>query len=238
MKLCNVTFNYDPCEEGSFSISDFSLGLPDSSVTAIVGPSGSGKSTLLQLTTGNLRPSSGVVQWDDQDIWSMSEKRRLELKRRYIGQIFQDFHMLPTLTLRENIELTLYLARLPELLDAIDQLADRFGVSGVLDRYPAEVSGGQQQRCAVMRALITTPRLIVADEATSNLDLVTSLEVLEALRAASTYSQCAVLISTHDPYLAAQADEIIVIRDGQVFARLHSASAQTISNEIVRAAES
>lgn len=236
-KLCDVSFSYDERTRG-FTISGFSLELPDNSVTAIVGPSGSGKSTLLQLTTGNLRPSSGVVQWGGQDIWSMSEKRRLELKRRYIGQIFQDFHMLPTLTLRENIKLTLYLARLPELQNAIDRLAGRFGVSGVLDRYPAEVSGGQQQRCAVIRALITNPRLIVADEATSNLDLVTSLEVLEALRAASVYSQCGVLISTHDPYLAAQADEVIVIRDGQEFTRSYGASAQTISNEIVRAAGS
>lgn len=183
---------------------------------AIVGASGSGKSTLLHLLGGLDRPSEGKVIIDGEDIYEYKEERLAIFRRRKVGFIFQFFNLLPVLDVEENIAL-------PALLDndTIDKtyLAEIIKLLGLEDRkhhLPSELSGGQQQRVSIGRALLNKPSIILADEPTGNLDSKNSKEVIELLKySAKKYNQTLILI-THDINIAASADRVITIMDGDI----------------------
>jgi putative ABC transport system ATP-binding protein len=184
--------------------------------TAIIGPSGSGKSTLLHLLAGMDKPSGGHVYINGADIYDMSEKELSRFRRRNIGFIFQFFNLIPILSVEENIKLPLLMDRQKVDENYINELMEILDIKNRKTHLPGEISGGQQQRVSIARALANKPSIIFADEPTGNLDSKNSKEVLELLTMSiKKFNQTLVMI-THDPQVAACADRIITISDGEI----------------------
>jgi putative ABC transport system ATP-binding protein len=181
---------------------------------SITGPSGSGKSTLLHLLSGLDQPTSGRLTYDGQDIYSLSDRERSALRRRIIGFVFQQFHLLPVLTARENILMPLLLDKKQPDEAYLEQLTQLLGIGSRLNHLPHELSGGQQQRVAIARALIAQPDVIFADEPTGNLDSRSGGEVMEMLRAIHEKMEKTLVIITHDNRVAGMADRQFSIVDG------------------------
>ena len=181
---------------------------------SITGPSGSGKSTLLHLLSGLDQPTSGRLTYDGQDIYSLSDRERSALRRRSIGFVFQQFHLLPVLTARENILMPLLLDKKQPDEAYLEQLTQLLGIGSRLTHLPHELSGGQQQRVAIARALIAQPDVIFADEPTGNLDSRSGGEVMEMLRAIHEKMEKTLVIITHDNRVAGMADRRFSIVDG------------------------
>src|SRR6202050_2944326 len=199
------------------------LAIPRGQFVAIMGPSGSGKSTLLGLLAGLDNATSGKILLDGVDITGLSEDRMAEVRGRKIGFVFQSFQLIPTLTAEENVMLPAELAGAgPEVTSRARQLLMRVGLADRLDHYPVQLSGGEQQRVALARAFITRPPILLADEATGNLDGKTGEQVLELLLELNRREGATLVLVTHDAALAAHADRIITLRDGLV-----------VSNEMV-----
>lgn len=183
---------------------------------AIIGPSGSGKSTLLHLLAGLDKPSSGKVYIGDKSIYDMKESELTKFRRRNIGFIFQFFNLIPVLTIEENIKLPMLMDGKKVDKDYLEEILDILGLKDRRKHLPGEVSGGQQQRAAIGRALLSKPKIIFADEPTGNLDSKSSKEVLDLLTMSiKKYKQTLVMI-THDPKIAVLADRIISITDGVI----------------------
>ena len=181
---------------------------------SITGPSGSGKSTLLHLLSGLDQPTSGRLTYDDKDIYSLSDRERSALRRRSIGFVFQQFHLLPVLTARENILMPLLLDKRQPDEAYLEQLSKLLGIGGRLTHLPHEPSGGQQQRVAIARALITQPDVIFADEPTGNLDSKSGGEVMEILGKVHEKMGKTIVIITHDSRVAGMANRQFSIVDG------------------------
>ena len=196
--LKNITFALEP---GGF--------------LAIVGPSGSGKSTLLGLLAGLDQPTSGRVVLDGTDMAPLSEDERALLRRDKVGFVFQSFHLIPTLTARENVQVPLEL-RGEEVALRAETLLDRVGLAGRGHHYPAQLSGGEQQRVALARAFIHRPKLLFADEPTGNLDAATGARIIELMIELNVEQGTTLVLVTHDPDLAARAHRVIRLRDGAV----------------------
>lgn len=193
-----------------------SLTIERGKFTAIIGKSGSGKSTLLHLMGGLDRPDSGSVFIDGEDIFQLKEEKLATFRRRKIGFIFQDFNLIPSMNVWENIVLPLGLDHKEVNKKYVMSIVKNIGLEDKLHAMPSTLSGGQKQRTAIARALVTRPAIICADEPTGNLDSRTELEVLSLLRSCVTeYGQSLVMI-THDETVAQMADRIIVIEDGKV----------------------
>ena len=182
---------------------------------AIVGPSGSGKSTLLGLLAGLDRPSSGRVLLDGVDLTPLSEDDRARLRSEKVGFVFQSFHLIPTLTARENVQVPLEL-RGEEAVARAETLLGRVGLEGRGHHYPAQLSGGEQQRVALARAFIHQPKVLFADEPTGNLDAATGARVIELMTELNEEQGTTLVLVTHDPDLAARARRVIRLRDGAV----------------------
>ncbi len=183
---------------------------------SITGPSGSGKSTLLHLLSGLDQPTSGRLTYDGQDIYSLSDRERSALRRRSIGFVFQQFHLLPVLTAQENILMPLLLDKKQPDEAYLEQLTQLLGIGSRLTHLPHELSGGQQQRVAIARALIAQPDVIFADEPTGNLDSRSGGEVMEMLRAVHEKVGKTLVIITHDNRVAGMADRRFSIVDGML----------------------
>jgi putative ABC transport system ATP-binding protein len=196
---------------------DITFALEPGAFLAIVGPSGSGKSTLLGLLAGLDRPKAGRVWLDGQDLAALSEDQRAKLRAEKVGFVFQSFHLIPTLTARENVQVPLELQAQPARQRA-DELLARVGLGDRGHHYPAQLSGGEQQRVAVARAFSHRPRILFADEPTGNLDAATGARVIELLGELNRETGTTLVLVTHDPDLAARARRVIRLRDGAVVA--------------------
>lgn len=186
-------------------------------VVAVMGPSGSGKSTLLHCLAGIVRPDAGSVSYDGRDLLAMSDAERSALRRGEFGFVFQFGRLVPELTCVENTALPLRLAgvkRKKAEARAMEWL-ERLEVADARDKRPAEVSGGQGQRVAVARALVTTPRVVFADEPTGALDSLNGERVMELLTAAARDTRAAVVLVTHEARVAAYSDREVIVRDGR-----------------------
>ncbi|MEB3861577.1 MAG: ABC transporter ATP-binding protein [Desulfurococcales archaeon] len=184
--------------------------------TAIVGPSGSGKSTIIFLAAGIDTPTKGTVRVLGEEISGKGESWRRKWRRRNIGIVFQFFHLVPTLTALENVILSMELAGTPGDRKArARELLEFVGLGGKEDKYPSELSGGEQQRVALARALAHNPPLVLADEPTANLDYENKVRVVKLLREAASEGRT-VVFATHDPELVQGADRIIRVLDGRV----------------------
>lgn len=184
--------------------------------TAIIGRSGSGKSTLLHLLGGLDRPDSGKVWIEEQDLYQLKSDDLAKFRRKKIGFIFQDFNLIPSLTVWENIVLPLGLDGRKVEEKKIKDILQKIGLLEKMDLLPATLSGGQKQRCAIARAIASTPAIILADEPTGNLDSRTELEVMELLKKCVTEFGQTIVIITHDETIAQMADVVIMVEDGKV----------------------
>jgi putative ABC transport system ATP-binding protein len=200
------------------AVRDLSLAVKPGEFVAIVGPSGSGKSTLFYLLGGLTRATGGRVLIDGVDFATLNDGERTRLRRRRIGFVFQKFNLLPTLTGMGNIEIAHAISDSKQPLDLkyLDHLSDLLSIKGRLDHRPSELSGGEQQRIAIARALITRPAIVLADEPTGNLDTKNSNAVLDMLVRSNRELGQTTLMITHNPEAAGVAGRILYMRDGQI----------------------
>ena len=204
------------------ALTDVSFSVEKGEFVAIMGESGSGKTTLLNILAALDRPTAGTVALAGRDLASVREKNMAAFRRDNLGFVFQDFNLLDTFSLRDNIFLPLVLSgkKYPEMEQRLAPLADTLGITQLLDKYPYEVSGGQKQRCAVARALITQPEIILADEPTGALDS-RAADSLMALFSQINRAGQTVLMVTHSTSAASHAGRVLFIRDGAVYHQLY-----------------
>ena len=206
--LKNVNFSVEPRE-----------------YVAIMGESGSGKTTLLNILAALDKPSGGQVYLKGRDLGSLREKEIATFRRQNLGFVFQDFHLLDTFSLKDNIFLPLVLSgkKYEEMEKRLRPIAEKLGIQGILDKYPYEVSGGQKQRAAVARALITRPQLILADEPTGALDSRAADDLMNLFTTIHQDGQTIVMV-THSVKAASNAKRVLFIKDGEVFHQLYRGS--------------
>lgn len=209
-----LTKIYGEGENRVTALNNASLRIEPGDFISITGPSGSGKSTLLHLLSGLDRPSSGSLAYDDREIYGLTDRELSAFRRRSIGFVFQQFHLLPVLTARENILMPLLLDKKQPDEAYLAQLIGLLGIGDRMSHLPCELSGGQQQRAAIARALIAKPEVIFADEPTGNLDSKSGLEVMEFLRTIREKMGKTLVVITHDSRIAAMSERRFSIVDG------------------------
>ena len=189
---------------------------------AVMGPSGSGKTTLLNILSTIDKPSLGAVILDERDITRISNKELSKLRRDKIGFIFQDYNLLDTMTLEDNIALPLSLngVSAKECMERAKELGSLFGLTDHLKKYPYQLSGGQKQRGAACRALITNPEIIFADEPTGALDSKSGRELLDCLKRINEEGRATILMVTHDSFSASYAKDVYILSDGMIKCRI------------------
>lgn len=202
--------------------------------TAVMGPSGSGKSTLMHCMAALDRPTSGSVFLGDLDLAGMGDKELTRLRRDHVGFVFQAFNLVPTLTARENIELPQAIAGRKADRSWFDTVIDTVGLRERLGHRPSELSGGEQQRVASARALLSRPEVVFADEPTGNLDSIAGAEILRFLRGCvDDFGQTIVMV-THDPVAASYTDRVVFLADGRIVDELREPTAQRVLERMAR----
>ena len=209
-----LTKMYGEGENRIIALDKAALEIAQGDFISITGPSGSGKSTLLHLLSGLDRPDSGSLAYDGREIYGLTDRELSAFRRRCIGFVFQQFHLLPVLTARENILMPLLLDKKQPDEAYLGQLAELLGIADRLNHLPHELSGGQQQRVAIARALIAKPEVIFADEPTGNLDSKSGREVMELLKTVGEKMGKTLVIITHDNRIAAMSKRRVSIVDG------------------------
>ncbi|MBP3544290.1 MAG: ABC transporter ATP-binding protein [Lachnospiraceae bacterium] len=204
------------------ALNDVSFSVENGEYAAIMGESGSGKTTLLNILASLDKPSTGSVYLEGKDITAIKQKDICAFRRNNLGFVFQDFNLLDTLTLQENIFLPLVLAQTPyqEMYNRLLPLAHKLEISDLLDKYPYEVSGGQKQRAAAARALITEPKIVLADEPTGALDSRAADKLLALFSQINEEGQT-ILMVTHSIRAASHARRVLFIKDGAIFNQIY-----------------
>lgn len=222
VETTNVTKVYGAKGIVSTALEQIDLTVREGEFVGIMGPSGSGKSTLLNLLATIDQSTSGDIRIDGTDILDMSEEQLSMFRREKIGFIFQDYNLLDTLTVKENIWLPLALSRTPinEMERRVDEIADKFGIRPILDKLPTQLSGGQKQRTAASRAIIARPRLLLADEPTGALDSKSATDLLDSLQGLNKTDKATILMVTHDAYAASYCTRVLFLKDGRLFTEL------------------
>jgi putative ABC transport system ATP-binding protein len=217
IELTNVAKIYNGRSVPVHALRDLNLHIAEGEFVAVMGPSGSGKSTLLTVLGAMNPPSQGRVVIDDIDIYGLSPERQADFRHEYVGFVFQQLQLLPYLTAQENVLLALAISRLTktEKLARAREVLERVGLDDKQDRLPFQLSGGEQGRVAVARAIVNQPPLLLADEPTGNLDRATGEQVLETLRELNREGQTVIMV-THDPQAARHAGRTIRILDGGI----------------------
>ena len=200
------------------AVNDVSFQIPHGSFVGIMGASGSGKTTLLNLIATIDKPTNGAVRISGQNIVDMPDEAAAEFRRKHLGFVFQEYNLLDTLTVYENIALALTIKRMPRerIKRTVADLAERLDISDVLSKFPYEISGGQRQRCACVRAIAANPSLILADEPTGALDSRSAKRLLDTFVMLSQTYGAAVLMVTHDALSASCCDKILFMQDGTI----------------------
>lgn len=220
IKLDKVVKSYQIDEETIFyALKESSVEIKEKEFVAIVGPSGSGKSTLMHLIGLLDKPSQGEIFVQGKKISGLNDDQISSLRNKFIGFVFQQFNLIPKLTVLENILLPSFYARKELDYDPRKkalELIKKFGLQGKENSYPNKISGGQQQRVAILRALIMEPKMIMADEPTGNLDSKTGIEIMELLKTLNEEEKITIAIVTHEADIAKYGKRIIKVRDGKV----------------------
>lgn len=211
-----LTREYGFGDNKVIALNHVSFSVEEGEFVTILGPSGSGKSTLLHLLGGVDKPTSGKVYIGGQSIYEMKERELTAFRRREVGQIYQFYNLIPVLNVEENICLPMLLDHRQAERKDLDELLELLGLTERVNHLPSELSGGQQQRVAIGRALISKPKLILADEPTGNLDQKNSREIIKLFRELNEKYGQTILLITHDEKIAEHAERILVIEDGQI----------------------
>ncbi len=217
IEVANVTKTYQVGESSFTALDDVSLTIEKGEFVAIMGPSGSGKSTLLTLLGGLNRPTSGRIVVDNLDLGPLSQEQLSDFRREYLGFVFQAFHLVPYLTVAENVMLPIAVEKNMNGAKRVRavKVLESVGLGSKLDRLPSQLSGGEQERVAIARALVNEPMVILGDEPTGNLDTKTGNEIMAGLERLNAAGKTVVMV-THNPENAARAHRIINIRDGRI----------------------
>ncbi|MBU3806744.1 MAG: ABC transporter ATP-binding protein [Candidatus Fournierella pullistercoris] len=208
------------------AIQDISFSVEAGEFLGIMGASGSGKTTLLNCISTIDTVSAGHIYLRGTDITEIKAKSLARFRRENLGFVFQDFNLLDTLTISENIALALAINKTPskEVEPLVQEIADKLNISNILDKYPYQVSGGQKQRCACARAIINNPKLLLADEPTGALDSHSSQMLLSTIQSINEQMGATILMVTHDAFTASYANRILFLQDGKIFTELHKGS--------------
>lgn len=204
------------------ALENLNLSVNKGEFVGVMGPSGSGKTTLLNLLSTVDKPTSGSILINGKEPGKLNNKQLALFRRRELGFIFQDFNLLDTLTIKENILLPLVLegVSIKEMNTRVAHFAKFLGIEKMLDKRTYEVSGGQRQRAAIARAMIHDPAILLADELTGNLDSKAAKDVMDSLQQLNEEQQATILMVTHDPFAASYCERIIFIKDGRLFTEI------------------
>ena len=224
LKVINLQKDFKNNRNTFKILKDINLDVKEGEFLSIMGPSGAGKTTLLNILSTVDKPTSGKVYYENKDINKMSNKELSKFRRDNIGFIFQDYNLLDSMSVEDNIALPLVIAneKQSKIKSEIIKLSKFFGIEAHLKKYPYELSGGQKQRVATARALITSPKIIFADEPTGALDSKSSSELLNCLKEMNEKFNVTVIMVTHDPFSASYSKKVIFIKDGKLNARIDS----------------
>ncbi|MEW9500993.1 ABC transporter ATP-binding protein [Jeotgalibacillus marinus] len=208
------------------ALDEFNLTVEEGEFVGIMGPSGSGKTTLLNILATIDTATSGELKIKGFNPATLSSKKLALFRRKELGFVFQDYNLLDTLTIEENIilPLTLDKTNVSEMKQRVNTVAENFGIESILQKRTYEVSGGQQQRAAIARAIIQNPLLVLADEPTGNLDSKASKDVMQSMTKLNEQQKTSILMVTHDPFAASYCKRIVFIKDGKYFTEIHQGS--------------
>lgn len=221
LELRNVKKIYRKGENEVHALAGVDLAIEKGEFLAVVGPSGSGKTTLLNIVGCLDSPTSGEVLYDGQALGGLSEDALSDYRKRHISFVFQSYNLIPVLTVRENVELPLVIERKlgkDEIRARAEEIIAAVGLGDKAERFPRELSGGQEQRVAIARALVKDPFIVLADEPTANLDSHTAEEIVDIMREVNRTRNATFIFSTHDALVKAHARRVVTIRDGLVHA--------------------
>ena len=214
------------------------LGVSKGEFVGIMGPSGSGKTTLLNVLSSIDRVSQGTIDIEGKEFTGMKEKQLAEFRKHHLGFIFQEYNLLDTLTVKENVLLPLSITSIPkqEAHLMFEQIANELGIYELKDKYPSEISGGQKQRTSAARAFVHEPSIIFADEPTGALDSKSASDLLGKLSEMNSTRKATIIMVTHDPVAASYCSRVIFIRDGQIYTQLNKGdeSRQSFFNDIIK----
>lgn len=213
IQLIEVTRKYKTGEVDFYALNKVSIHIPKGKIVVILGPSGSGKSTLLNLIGGIDCPDSGSIMVDSEDLAKLDERKLSQYRRKTVGFVFQYNNLIPDLTVQENIEVT---AHLNSESVPVEEIIHRVGLSEKSKKFPHELSGGEQQRVSIARAIVKKPSLLLCDEPTGSLDYQASHDVLGLLEEINRKEKTTILIVTHNIAIASMADQIIRLRSGEL----------------------
>ena len=219
LRIQNVEKYYGSKSSLTKAVDDISFNVEKGEFTAIMGASGSGKTTLLNCISTIDRVTAGHIMLEDQDITKLKGKELNKFRRDKLGFIFQDFNLMDTLTAYENIALALSIQKrsAKDIDKAVKTVAEQLGITEVLSKYPYEMSGGQKQRVASARAIVTSPKLVLADEPTGALDSKSAKMLLERFNYLNHEHDATIIMVTHDSFTASYASRVLFIKDGKVF---------------------
>ena len=222
LKIKNIRKVYETESNTTEAVKDVSFEIAKGSFVGIMGASGSGKTTLLNMIATIDKATSGQIEIDGYDIAELSENDLASFRREHLGFVFQEYNLLDTLTVYENIALALTIKQIPKetVKQTILDLADKLGISEILNKFPYEISGGQRQRCACVRAIAANPSLILADEPTGALDSHSATQLLETFVMLCQKYTATILMVTHDALSASYCDKILFMQDGEIKASL------------------
>ena len=219
LEVQNIEKYYGNKSNLTKAIAGISFNVEEGEFVGIMGASGSGKTTLLNCISTIDRVTAGKIIINNQDITKLKGNKLNKFRREELGFIFQDFNLLDTLTAYENIALALTIQKVnPKEIDKkVKEVAEKLGISEILNKYPYQISGGQKQRVAICRAIITNPKIVLADEPTGALDSKSARQLLETFESLNQKLGATILMVTHDAFTASYADRIIFIKDGKLF---------------------
>ena len=205
------------------ALTDINLTIDKGEFVGIMGPSGSGKTTLLNMIATIDEPTTGEILINGQNPHVLKKEKLAKFRRRELGFVFQDFNLLPTLTVEENIVLPLTLdgEKVKEMKRRANDLAEKLGITTIMKKRTYEISGGQAQRAAVARAMIHSPKLLLADEPTGNLDSKSSKDVMEMLESINRNEKATMMLVTHDPQAASYCNRVVFIKDGKLYSEIN-----------------
>jgi len=222
VKLNDISKTYKMGDVSNNALKNVNMEIESGSFVSIVGPSGSGKSTVLNLIGCLDQPTSGSIQIENQEVQDLNKKKRADFRGQNLGFVFQNFNLIPVLSVYENVEYPLLMIKNEDSnnnRERILSLLDAVGVLEQKDKRPNQISGGQMQRVAVARALVTQPKIVIADEPTANLDHDTAFKIIDLMKKMKDQEQTTFVFSTHDPKIIGEAEIIYTLEDGNLINR-------------------